>query len=686
MLENDMDARINHSKTDQNGEKCAIIKVVTTQQGFAWEGDALGIMASTKKTGEYWLYIPHGAQRLTVKHDKLGVLRNYVYTIPIKEATVYELVLTTAKVKTIVEVYETPMQWLVITSEPDVADIYINEQYVGNTPYTKKMEVNTYSYRVEKSMYHTEAGQFELTETGRKTINAKLKPNFGYVKINSIPEQGASVEIDGISVNNTTPYKSQKLISGIHRLNLKKVMYKPKTLEFTIADGQTTKLNVDLEPNFATINISTTPEADIYIDDVRKAYGTYTGRLMSGVHTLEARKNKHYVDKKQQEFTAGENVNISLHTRAKTGKADVISTPFDATIIINDKNYGTTPNTIKDLLIGDYTLILEKQGYSTITKIITITENQTITINESLHNGKKVSINSQPQGAAIYINGQNKGTTPQTLVLGFGEHAIKLVNGKKTVEQNISVSQSGKTSFSFDVSEFGNFTESVAGLNIEMVAVQGGSFQMGSNADDSDEKPVHKVSLSDFYIGKYELTQAQWKAVMGNNPSHFKGDNLPVEKVSWNDIQEFIKKLNQKTGKNYRLPTEAEWEYAAQGASTGSASTTKYSGSNNIGNVGWYEDNSNSKTHEVGQKQANELGIYDMTGNVWEWCNDWYDSEYYENSPEFNPQGASSGSRRVFRGGGWYSGGSRCRVAYRGSISPDTGRNNIGFRLAISLK
>jgi formylglycine-generating enzyme required for sulfatase activity len=232
-----------------------------------------------------------------------------------------------------------------------------------------------------------------------------------------------------------------------------------------------------------------------------------------------------------------------------------------------------------------------------------------------------------------------------------------------------------------------SFTETTAGLNLEMVFVKGGTFEMGCTSEqsdcDDDEKPVHSVTVDDFYIGKYEVTQAQWKAIMGSNPSHFDdcGSNCPVENVSWNDVQEFIEKLNQKTGKNYRLPTEAEWEYAARGG--GKSKGYKYAGSNSIGTVAWYDDNSGSETHPVGQKQANELGIYDMSGNVWEWCSDWYDSDYYSSSPRNNPAGPSSGSRRVLRGGSWGSRGRICRVANRNNLSPGSSYSNSGFRLVL---
>jgi formylglycine-generating enzyme required for sulfatase activity len=207
-----------------------------------------------------------------------------------------------------------------------------------------------------------------------------------------------------------------------------------------------------------------------------------------------------------------------------------------------------------------------------------------------------------------------------------------------------------------------------------MVTVEGGSFQMG--ADDSeaydDEKPVHREYVSTFRIGKTEVTQALWKAVMGSNPSYFKGDNLPVEKVSWNDCKTFISKLNSITGENFRLPTEAEWEYAARGGNKSRG--YKYSGSNNIGEVAWYDGNSGNKTHPVATKSSNELGIYDMSGNVWEWTSDIYGS--YSSSNR-------TGSIRVNRGGSWFYIARFCRVSCRRNFEPSNAFNNLGFRLAL---
>ncbi len=227
------------------------------------------------------------------------------------------------------------------------------------------------------------------------------------------------------------------------------------------------------------------------------------------------------------------------------------------------------------------------------------------------------------------------------------------------------------------------FTETftVNAVQFKMVRVEGGTFQMGGTSEQGsdaydNEYPVHSVTLSDYYIGQTEVTQELWEAVMGSNPSYFKGNNqCPVEDVSWDDCQEFIKKLNRLTGKNFRLPTEAEWEYAARGGNKSKG--YKYSGSNDADAVAWYKD----KTHPVATKQANELGLYDMSGNVFEWCQDWY-GDYMSHS-QINPKGANTGSSRVLRGGSWCNSAMLVRVSYRNGITPGLLFNGFGFRLAL---
>jgi formylglycine-generating enzyme required for sulfatase activity len=221
------------------------------------------------------------------------------------------------------------------------------------------------------------------------------------------------------------------------------------------------------------------------------------------------------------------------------------------------------------------------------------------------------------------------------------------------------------------------FHERVAG---EFVFVKGGCYQMGDafGSRRLDEMPVHEVCVDDFYLGKYEVTQGQWKALMENNPSDHKGDdNYPVERVSWNDVQDFVRKLNDKTGQSYRLPTEAEWEYAARSG----GKPEKYSGGGDVDAVAWYQSTSGGKTHHVGTKAPNGLGIHDMSGNVWEWVQDWYDGGYYSGSPRDNPKGPSSGTHRVGRGGSWYNDATFCRSTNRYRYAPEIRDDFLGFRL-----
>jgi formylglycine-generating enzyme required for sulfatase activity len=221
----------------------------------------------------------------------------------------------------------------------------------------------------------------------------------------------------------------------------------------------------------------------------------------------------------------------------------------------------------------------------------------------------------------------------------------------------------------------------------KFVLIPAGEFQMGSPASEANrsaDETQHKVKITkSFYMQTTEVTQKQWQAVMGNNPSYFKGDDLPIKQVSWNDVQEFITKLNaQDKGKSYRLPTEAEWEYACRAGSSG-----EYCFGDNEGELGeyaWFDGNSGNKTHRIGTREPNKWRLYDMHGNVWEWCQDWYESDYYGSSPMDNPTGPSSGVHRVLRGGGWYDVATGCRSACRFWGTPDGRDDDLGFRVCCS--
>lgn len=224
---------------------------------------------------------------------------------------------------------------------------------------------------------------------------------------------------------------------------------------------------------------------------------------------------------------------------------------------------------------------------------------------------------------------------------------------------------------------------------MEFILVNGGCFQMGDGLGDglASERPVHEVCLDSFYLGKYEVTQGQWKKIMGSNPSHFKdcGDQCPVENVKWTDVQSFLAELNGLTGQTYRLPTEAEWEYAARDG----GKMVKWAGTsseNRLGDFAWYDANSMDRTHPVGLKKANGLGFHDLSGNVWEWTGDLYQESYYQKSSRDNPRGPLEGTDRVLRGGCWLDRAKDCRSTIRFNFNPANGFKSIGFRLVRSIR
>ncbi|MEM7375195.1 MAG: formylglycine-generating enzyme family protein [Bacteroidota bacterium] len=228
------------------------------------------------------------------------------------------------------------------------------------------------------------------------------------------------------------------------------------------------------------------------------------------------------------------------------------------------------------------------------------------------------------------------------------------------------------------------------GIGFEMIYVTGGAFMMGSESREAParERPVHPVHLDDFYIGQFPVTQEIWKAVMGqeNNPSFFEGDARPVETVSWDRCQRFLQQLNERTGNAYRLPTEAEWEYAGRGGQHSQG--YRYAGSDLLDEVGWFWDNADQESKDVGQKQPNELGLYDMSGNVWEWCEDWYSEKYYKECAAEgivrNPKGPNQGAPRVIRGGSWYDYSQDCRSTNRRNYWLEYEGSYLGLRLVIS--
>ena len=456
----------------------------------------------------------------------------------------------------------------------------------------------------------------------------------------SVQPKDAKVTINGVlQASSSDGEYSAMLAYGSHTYKVEAGGYISKSGSFTIGKGDMTPISVSLVSALATLSVSCpTPAVSLYVD--KKSVGSlpWNGNLKEGMHLLEVRKDGYRSQQKTIQLAQQQKLDVAFDAlSAIQGNLSVNFKPFGSDVYVDGVKVGQSPRVFNGVLVGNHNVEIRKSGYATSRQTVTISEGQTASISGSL---------------------TSTASTSGTNVLSSS-----------------SSSPSGNT-ITIPVKN---------GISIEMVKVEAGSFNMGATPEMQVpyevEKPVHRVTLTNnYYIGKYEVTQALWKIVMGSNPSNFKGDNLPVENVSWNNCQKFISKLNKLTGKSFRLPTEAEWEFAARGGNKSRGYL--YSGSNAIGDVAWYEGNSSFMTHAVGTKQPNELGIYDMTGNVWEWCQDWYDS--YSSSPQTNPTGAVSGSYRVDRGGSWNCLARSCRASCRDRCTPDYRNNSCGLRLVLS--
>lgn len=687
-------------RIDQNGDVAALIKVVTTETGFVFEGGTLGIVDTQQRVGEIWVWVPRSSRKITILHQQLGGLRDYRYPIEIEAERTYEMVLTTAKIETIVK-EEVRMQYLAFQISPPNATLVVDEKYwdvEADGSAQEYVNFGTYSWRVEAPNYHSDAGRVTVDDPNNaKIVTVTLQPNFGWIEVAGTGNlKDASVYVDNALIGRA-PCKSEALKSGKHTVRITKKMYTTYTETVTVADNESTRLAPTLTADFAEVTLTVDADAEIYVNDERKGIRSWTGQLGSGTYKVECKQANHETSTTTKEITAamdGQTVTLPA-PRPIFGSLNVESTPNFCKLYIDGKDMGTTPKSMAEILIGQHEIRLTKDGYADYVETVTITKGERKQVKALLSNGQEIQFTCNVPDAQLEIDGQRMSSANGTYLLTYGNHSLKATaTDYQDYTYTLNVSESGSRSHSITMQAMRKDEETftVNGVSFTMKLVEGGTFQMGSNDSDaeSDEKPVHKVTLSSYYIGETEVTQALWKAVMGSNPSYFKGDNLPVEQVSWNDCQEFIRKLKQKTGKNFRLPTEAEWEYAARGRKKSKG--CKYAGSNTLRDVAWFGqsngktyDNGNSgeKTHTVKTKSANELGLYDMSGNVWEWCSDWFSSDYYGKSSLVNPQGPWSGSYRVLRGGSWDRYARRCRVSYRLSSDPDNRLSIFGFRLCL---
>lgn len=452
---------------------------------------------------------------------------------------------------------------------------------------------------------------------------------FGSITITTIPDD-ATLTMNGRTLNQKTPYLNDMIAVGAYEIIVSKDNYISETKQIEIKDKSLIEIEINLTPICGVITVDTEPQgAMVFIDGVEK---------------------------------------------------------------------GVTPIIINDVQIGNHEFRLKKDNYATIMESFSLDKDNIVNIKKKLVDGRQVIISTNKSNDEIYIDGNYIGNSPLTISLCLGEHEIMAVHGYKgtitelesimddngtlVVNKKITVKKNDKDINIRLLFDFENKFITVNGISFEMIAVEGGGFIMGATPEqdeyaEKDEKPTHNVILNDYYIGKFEVTKALWNAVMEKEPSI----NVPMDNVSWDDCQEFLNKINKITGLVFRLPTEAEWEFAARGGKK--CKGYKYSGGNSLKNVGWYVLNSSNITQTVGTKSPNELGIYDMSGNVYEWCQDYYGK--YMDEEQTNPVGPIQGAERVRRGGSWFNEANDCRVSYRSSLAPTIRSSNSGFRLVLDV-
>ena len=651
---NDVTA-VKDARTDINGQKCAIIKVMTNVDGALYTAGYDIEFQQKKAAGEIWLWVSPGEKRLKV--TKTGYMPlNYDIPERIEASKVYKI-----------EIKGTVFSNTIMTTivvQPQGATLTVNGKIPeGNAP-SYKLPIGKNTLSIALAGYQTLTKEIEVSESKAYFTYTLEKEQDAALQIASEPK-GATVILDGVRLGETPIGIFYK--PGTYTLQLEKEGYVDIVQQLTVVVPQTQK-TYTLEENVGYLTIQTNANATVtlngspisQLENIKLAPQVVKVKVsMPKAETLE----------QQVILKRNDHQTLKMYPNVQTGMVQVGVSPFEAKVELTGdagEHYTATGMKIfSDIPVGNYTLKVSADGYQTQETTFALTANAKVTQNIQLEEGASVGGN--------------------------------------------------------------------------MVFVKGGTFQMGCTSEQSDcgsnEKPVHSVTLSDYYISKYEVTvkefrsfiasenyktdaeengysyvwtnkndENKWKwtqvkgvtwqcDVAGSVRTESEG-NHPVIHVSWNDAVAYCKWISTKTGQNYRLPTEAEWEYAARGGSTGSPTTstgspttstgspTLYAGSNTIGDVAWYYSNSGSQTHPVGQKQPNELGLYDMSGNVYEWCADWYGA--YSSNAQINPQGASSGSHRVFRGGGWYSNAKYCRVAYRYYGTPGYSFNDLGFRIAYS--
>ena len=502
---------------------------------------------------------------------------------------------------------------------------------------------------------------YSLSISMPQMTNAPIDDGMRYLAM-TVEPKNSMVIIDGQMQSVENGEVNVLLMMGKHQYQVSAPNFSTKQGVIEIGDGKKV-MTVKLESALSTVRVDcATAGAQIYVDGEHKGPSPWNGTLSPGNHRVEARHDGYRPHLQSLILSENENRTISIPALILiAGQLNVNYLPQGAEVVLDGKSIGTTPDVFRNIPAGLHRVEVRKKGCKPVTQTITIKENEQASLSGTLTANSATSTG----------NADTSGNVSSPRDSGIPSPA-------GSIGQYGSSESSGSPDSSRE-------TFMVNGVSFTMIRVEGGTFMMGATKEQGgdalpSEKPVHDVTLSTYMIGETEVTQALWQAVMGSNPSEFTGDpSFPVESVSWHDCQDFIAKMNTITGKSFRLPTEAEWEYAARGG--GNSCHYKYSGSNDVDEVAWTWNYRKNQVNPVGKKRPNELGLFDMSGNVSEWCSDLFGS--YENPPKPSTKKSSKKSVRVNRGGNYTSDPVSCRTSNRSGNSSIMRSPNLGLRLAL---
>lgn len=444
LLETDLTANtVGTMKRDQNNEVAALIKIVTTETGFVFDGGMLGTVATVQKTGEIWLYVPQKARKITISHQQLGVLRDYYYPCTIEAGRTYEMILSTGKVTTIVQ-EDAGGQYVAMTLTPANAEVYIDDilTEVSGGTVSKLLKYGKHTYRITAPLYETEVGQFDISSHGRTDLKIALRPAYGQLQLTSTPS-GAEVYIDDdYKPAGTTPFTTERLPKGKHTLQFRLASYKPlKQTVDVVGDASVQTISATLEPNFAEVSVLAPGNADIYINQERKGSGRWSGRLNTGLYTVEARKESHYPTRKTVDIKAGETTEILLEAPIpRYGSLNINTDPIGAKVFVDGEFLGETPNIFRNILAGARTLRVEKNGFVSESQTITIEEGKVTPLDLTLQNGGSVIIHSQVPGTEVFVDGTHVGNAPCTYTAAAGRYTVTArASGYRDVTRSVVI-------------------------------------------------------------------------------------------------------------------------------------------------------------------------------------------------------------------------------------------------------